>query len=766
MENTVKITINGREYVVPKGMLLVDAAKSVGIEIPVFCYHPKMKPVGACRMCLVEVEKAPKLQTACTAPVADGMVVRTNSPRAVAGQNATIEFLLANHPLDCPVCDRGGECPLQDNTFGYGRGVSRFAEMKRHFVKPIPLSDKVLLDRERCIMCYRCVRFTREIAGDETLTVLERGSWSQIGVMEGKTFDSPFSGNTIEICPVGALTSSMYRFRARPWDIDVKTVPTVCSLCPVGCNVNLTVRNNEIKRVLSRENAPVDDGWLCDRGRFTYEFVASLDRLTQPMIRRNGQLQPASWSEAIVEIRDRLQETLVKRGPGSIAGVASGKGTNEEAYLLQKLMRAVIGTNNVDYTFRPHPSESPLGYDAATGSIAGLERANVIVLADVDPINEQPVLDLRLKKAAGKGAKIVVIGPDKIDLVSYAALWLKVDREKVTRVARALVAAVVQESLTKTEFVDARVKGADELTRQAREVDLDGTAEDIGVSRDQILAAARLYAGAVNASVLYRRSDGPTGLAGALIDLSLLCGQIGRPGAGIYPLVRQTNEQGAIDMGATPDRLPGHQRMGDSQATATLADLWGRPIPGEVGLTGAEALHAAADGQLAAMYVIGHDPVTNSADPAAVRTALGRLDFLVVQDVVLTETAKLASVVLPGAAFVEKDGTFTSLERRVQRLRVGAQPPGDARPDWQIIRDLGVALGGDFDYQSSANILAEIALAVPIYRGITTGRLGATGLQWPRRGTDGQGSESLYDDESLTFTCVPIEATGETSVRG
>src|SRR6266851_4494576 len=270
----------------PKGMILVDAAKTVGIDIPIFCYHSKLKPVGACRMCLVEIEKAPKLQTACTSPVADGMIVNTKSPKAIAGQSATIEFLLANHPLDCPVCDRGGECPLQDNTFGYGKGASVFAEVKRHFVKPIPLSDKVLLDRERCIMCYRCVRFQKEIAGDETLTVLDRGSWSQIGVLEGRTFDSPFSGNTIEICPVGALTSTMYRFRARPWDIQNK--PSVCSQCSVGCNTSLTIRDNKIARVLSRENTPVDDGWLCDRGRFNYGFVASPERLTQPLLRRNG----------------------------------------------------------------------------------------------------------------------------------------------------------------------------------------------------------------------------------------------------------------------------------------------------------------------------------------------------------------------------------------------------------------------------------------------------------------------------------------------
>ncbi len=765
MDNTVKVTINGREYQLPKGMILVDAAKLVGIEIPIFCYHPKMKPVGACRMCLVEIEKAPKLQTACTTQIADGMVIRTNSPRAIAGQNATIEFLLLNHPLDCPVCDKGGECPLQDNTFGYGLGVSRFADIKRHFVKPIPLSDKILLDRERCIMCYRCVRFTREIAGDETLTVLERGSWSQIGVMEGRTFDSPFSGNTIEICPVGALTSSLYRFRARPWDIDVTTVGTVCSLCPVGCNVNLTIRNNEIKRVLSRENTPVDDGWLCDRGRFTYEFVARPDRLTQPLIRRNGQLQPATWEEAIVEIRDRVQATLVKRGAGAVAAVASPRGTNEEAYLLQKLMRTTIGSNNVDYTFGPHPRGNPLGLDAASGSIAGLERANVIVLADVNPIVEQPILDLRLKKAADKGAKLIVIGPEKIDLVRFAALWLKVDRERVVDVAHALVAAVVQGDLVKGEFVQERVDGADAVVEWARKVDLGDIASSTGVTREQIVAAAKLYAGAGNASVLYRRVGSPRGLAEGLTNLALMCGQIGRTGAGVYPLVDTTNEQGMIDVGAVPDRLPGQRSISDAEARRALADLWGRQIPEDAGLSGSEMLANARDGGIDVLYLVGQDPLGDPATADEARAALERVETLIVQDIFLTETAALATVVLPGAAFGEKDGTYTNLERRVQRLHEAVKPRGEARPDWRIIRDLGIALGGDFDYESSADVLAEIALAAPIYRGITQGRLGSGGLQWPRRASDGTGTESLYGDADHKFTCAPV-AAGETSVRG
>ncbi|HEX5415393.1 MAG TPA: NADH-quinone oxidoreductase subunit NuoG [Chloroflexota bacterium] len=745
MENTVKVTINGKQYTVPKGMGLVDAAKSVGIEIPIFCYHPKMKPVGACRMCLVEIEKAPKLQTACTTTVADGMVVQTTSAKAVAGQNAVIEFLLLNHPLDCPVCDKGGECPLQDNTFAYGKGISQFEDIKRHFVKPIPLSDKVLLDRERCIMCYRCVRFTKEIAGDESLTVLERGSWSQIGLAEGRTFDSPFSGNTIEICPVGALTSSLYRFKARPWDI--KTQPSVCSLCSVGCNINLTVREGKIARVLSRENTPVDDGWICDRGRFEYEFVASEGRLTQPLIRKNGQLEPASWTEALNLIRDSLTHVVQSKGARAVGAMASPRGTSEEGYLLQKLMRGVLGTNNVDYSFEPHPART-LPYDAATGSIAGLEKANTILLADVDPIKEQPVLDLRLKKAAGKGSKLIVIGPEKIDLVSYAALWLATPADKVARVAQGLLAAAVQENLVKPE----NVANADGIIAAARATDLDAVAAETGVSRANLVAAAKLYAEAGNASVLYRRTNRHPGLAAALVDLALLTGQIGRPGAAVYPLVREANEQGMLDVGAVPHRLPGQRSLEDR---AVVAEFWGANPPTEAGLSGAELFGAARDRVLSALYLIGQDPVASYGPEAA--DALARLDFLVVQDIFLTETAKLATVVLPGAAFAEKDGTYTNLERRVQRLKAAVLPPGEAKPDWAIIRDVANALGADFDYSTAADVLTEIALTVPMYAGLTMARLGSKGVQWPR-GAKGAGAESLYGEEGTRLDAVPLAA--------
>src|SRR5947207_547156 len=332
MSDTVNLSIDGKEITVPAGTLIIRAAEQLGIEIPRFCDHPMLEPIGACRQCYVEIEGQRKLFTSCTTTVSEGMIVKTQntSEESKTAQVANLEFLLLNHPLDCPVCDRGGECPLQDNTFGFGGAESRFLEEKRHFEKPLALSDEVLLDRERCIMCYRCVRFTREIAGDESLGVVERGTESQIGLAPGRTFDSPFSGNTIEICPVGALTSSRYRFVARPWDI--KSVATVCPHCPVGCNIRADVRNNEIKRLLSREHLGVDDGWLCDRGRFGYEFPSGPNRILTPLVRKEGELQPASWLEAIDAVQAGFAAAIQQHGGGAIGALAGGQLTNEDLF--------------------------------------------------------------------------------------------------------------------------------------------------------------------------------------------------------------------------------------------------------------------------------------------------------------------------------------------------------------------------------------------------------------------------------------------------
>ncbi len=401
---TITFTIDGREVQAPENAMLVDAAKLGDVEIPVFCYEPKLgNPVGACRMCLVEIEGIPKLQTGCSTPVKDGMVVHTQSPRVKTAQEAVVEFLLVNHPLDCPVCDKGGECPLQDITFGWGSGKSRFVEPKRHFVKPLALSEKIAIDRERCILCYRCVRFSQEISEDYQLVLLERGAHSYVSTFDGRPYEAPFSGNIVELCPVGALTSRDYRFRARPWDVEDSG--TVCTLCPSQCNVSLTVRDERVMRVMARDNPEVDDGWLCDRGRFAYPRLAE-DRITEPLIRDGGELRPVSWERALDEAASHLS-----RAGTRVGALAGGGATNEEGLLLGRLMREALGSPHLDSRMAgmlPLELHRALAEPKLQATVPDLEFAHAVVVLDCDPIADAPILDLRLRKGVRRhGMKLV-----------------------------------------------------------------------------------------------------------------------------------------------------------------------------------------------------------------------------------------------------------------------------------------------------------------------------------------------------------------------
>ncbi len=408
---TITFTIDGREVQAPENQMLVDAAKHGDVEIPVFCYEPKLgNPVGACRMCLVEVEGIPKLQTGCSTPVKDGMVVNTQSERVKEAQRAVVEFLLINHPLDCPVCDKGGECPLQDITFGWGPGISRFVEPKRHFVKPLELSSKIAIDRERCILCYRCVRFSQEISEDHQLVLLERGAHSYVSTFDGHPYEAPFSGNIVELCPVGALTSRPYRFRARPWDIE--DAGSVCTLCPSQCNVMLTVRDERVLRVQARENPEVDDGWLCDRGRFAFPESAA-ERITEPLLRDGGELRAVSWERALAEAAAHLSRAGARTG-----ALAGGGATNEEGLALGRLMREVLSSPHLDS--RPAgrlelEAHRALAAPALQAKVPDLEFAHTVLVLDCDPIADAPILDLRLRKGARRhGMKVVRAGREQL----------------------------------------------------------------------------------------------------------------------------------------------------------------------------------------------------------------------------------------------------------------------------------------------------------------------------------------------------------------
>ncbi len=719
----VTLQIDGREVTVPAGTLLWHAARSAGIDIPIFCYHPKMPPIGACRMCLVEVEKMPKLQTACTTPVVDGMVVHTQSEKTKGAQENVLEFLLINHPLDCPVCDKGGECPLQDQTYKWGPGRSRYEESKVTFPKPIPLSSKVLLDRERCIICFRCVRFQSEIAGDESLTVLNRGTYSEIGLAPGRTFDSPFSGNTIELCPVGALTSAEYRFRARPWDLNVSS--SVCGLCPMGCNVRLSVRkqNEMLMRVTSRENPHVDDGWLCDRGRFDYEYVNSEERLTQPLVRRGDKLVPVSYDEAIAEAARLLSRAGAS---GEVGGVVSTRSTNEEMYLLRKLLKEAFNSPHLDYGFDSPPSRAPLGHDAAAGSIEGLEKADLILLVGVRPVEQAPVLELRIRQAVRNGAKVAEISGRQTGLGELASLAVCPRLGLEGEVLLGVCAAILDEGLQDAEWVAERTRGVEGLCEALSQYTPEEVERRLRLKAGSIREMARLVATADNVTIIYdraythERKGGP--LLAGVTNLALLTGNLGREGAGPFGLVRGPNEQGALDLGM----VPGEKR----------------------GMSGRGML-----ARLRSMVLLGTEPVeeVGGDDQLRVSSALGNMPALIVFAPFANQLTERAHVVFPATTYPEKEGTYTNLERRVQRLRPGRTLYG-VRQEWLVLSQIASALGHPFPYRKPAEVWAEISERVPRYAGMTYGRLGSKGLQWPVQ--DVAGTPVLYTDPEQRWQFV------------
>ncbi len=761
----INVTIDGSTVQVPPGTVVWKAAQMAGIEIPIYCYHPKMPPLGACRMCFVEIEKAPKPpQTACTTVCTEGMVVHTDTALVKKARQGTLEFLLINHPLDCPICDKGGECDLQDFTLRHGPGGSRFDLTKRHYLKPIPVSDNVYLDRERCIACQRCVRFSQEVAMDEEGLILnDRGFKIEVSTPPGSKFNSIFSGNTVEMCPVGALTAKSYRFVTRPWEL--RKTPSVCANCSVGCNVRVDVRVDRILRLMSQTNDSIDDGWLCDRGRWGYGYVNSPERLLSPMIRKNGQLEPASWDEALGLVATKLQEIAKRDGPHAVGGIGSTHTTNEEAYLFQKLFRAAIGTNNIDHHHGAFPAVEPGQLPWVwTDSIAGLDSASHIVLFAADPYERQPVIDLRIKKALRAGAKIYVVSDKPTKLDRLATLKLTYQTGHLDAVVRALLNVVFTEHLARGPFVEEQPERLKALQAASPEGAAEHAAKIAGVESEAVRALAREIAGAKGAVLLYdemvlSEEETPT-LAADLLNLAMVTGNVGRPGAGVGPLFEDNNSLGARDMGLLPDSLPGYVSLEDAAMRARLRTIWGLSAPKKPGLPYEQML----SGGVKALYVLGANPARHMADAAL----LDKLEFLVVQTLALNETAQYADVVLPALSFAEKEGTFTNTERAVQAVRQAMRPLPGPKADWEILTALGQRMKQDWHYSSPRAVLAEIARVAPIYSGLSWELVSKRqGVRWPalQENVATGGSASLPFD-LFTTGLPPVKEEAETLAAG
>jgi NADH-quinone oxidoreductase subunit G len=681
MTEQVTLTIDHHVISVPKGMLIVDAAKQAGIDIPVFCYHPKMEPVGMCRMCLVEIGRpmtdratgqlilnedgtpqvrfGPKLETACTTPVSEGMVVKTTTEEVQQARNNVLEFILTSHPLDCPICDKGGECPLQNLTMAYGPSASRFAfSEKMHSQKHVPLGDLIYLDRERCIQCGRCVRFQQEVAGDPVIGFHNRGRKLEIITFSDPGFDSIFSGNTTDICPVGALTTADFRFGARPWEMNLSA--SICEHCPVGCNMVNNVRReaksggrNVIKRVMPRQNEYVNEIWMCDKGRFGHHYAEQPERLTTPLVRKNGKLVEATWDEALAAAGEQFASHKDR-----LVSLVSGRLSNEDLFNIRQFNS---GWQGILYnTFGGGDLVNEVGIGKGS-NLKEIGSETVVLVAASDLHNEAPVWWLRLKQAAERGAKVITWHPRSTRSDEFATLSLRYEYGKEVEAVKALL---------NKDGVNAsgEVKAAADILNQAENVIIFLGGEGMGVAQSNVV-------------VHY--------LAEFLLDHR----HTGKVNNGLIMVWPHANTQGAWDMGFKPV---------ESLSTALEK--------GDV------------------LYIAGADPAGDDPSLAAVLKAGS---FVVVQEMFLTETAKLADVVFPVQAKAEREGTYTSGERRVQRYYPAVDAPQGTRPDFTIAAQLGDKMGLKLESVAASQVMKQISRNVERYEVVSYSKLAHTEDQWP-----------------------------------
>jgi len=710
MQEWITVTIDGQTVSVPPGTTVLEAARMLGIEIPSLCYYAKLSKLGACRLCLIEVERMRGLQTACTTVVRPEMVVHTQTPEIIKARQGMLEFLLTNHPLDCPACDKGGECELQDLVFVHGPTQTRYIEERRHKQKAKPLGPTVIMDEERCVLCRRCVRYLEEWADEAQLDCMGRGAATHVSTFTGSSLAGKFVGNVVDLCPVGALTSRTSRFSARAWEF--QNVPSICVQCGVGCNLTLAMKRDTLRRVTARANPAVNDEWLCDRGRFAIDHVHSKRRLTSPLIRReNGELGPATWKEALTLVSNRLTALVGEHGGDCLAALGSAAATNETNYLLQRFMRAGFGSNNIDYIGRLPLTAAPL-------DMKRIRQADLVVLCDVELAEEAPVVELLLRHEVWlRNVKRVAIGPKRPSLARSTDIWLSCLPAEQVAVLNALAALLVKTERGK------KATGASELAEWVKSFTLKEVEKLTGVPAAALRQTTDLLAGSENPLIIY----GPLAwkwpaLMNAINNLALLLGAH-TP----VSVVWEANTRGALDMGVAPNLLPGRESLNNARVRERMGKAWRAKLPTKPGLDAEQMKAALHDGRLKALYIVHSNPAADA--PGWEKVLKAGKAFVVVQDMFLTETAQLANVVLPCASFAETDGTMTNLTGCVQRLRRGVPLLDGARPDDQIIRDLAAHMGGDFGYASVEHVMREIARLVEPYEGAAYDQLSEAGYQ-------------------------------------
>ncbi len=728
----ITVTINGKKIQLEKPVTILKAASMAGIKIPTLCHHEVLESYGGCRLCLVEIEKMPRLQTSCTQYVADGMVVWTETERVVEARKAMLEFLLINHPLDCPYCDKAGECELQDLVVKYGPSTGRFAEGKR--THPESYDDPIIVrNMDRCILCARCVRMCDKVQCASDISITNRSSKSFVEPFSGGRYNCEYCGNCLTVCPVGAIMSRMHKHAYRPWLIE-KEVDTVCSFCGVGCSVVLQVRGNSIVRAVPKTGKGLNKGLLCNRGRFGYDYVSSPVRLDSPLIRRDGKLQRATWSEAFIYIAGELKRIKETYGGSSIAGIASGRCTNEDNYVFQKFMRVVLGSNNIDsaagFAYAPAQKffERIFGQGVTANSIHGISNSDGILVIGGDPTSVNPVLGLQIRSAHQKNIPVVTIGYMP-GLKRFATNRLIPSPFAET----ALLAALVSELKSKRRLSDEKAAFARDINtiiENIPPVSLNEAGDVCRISPSDINNTVDAISNMTNPSIIIgrdilQRSEGHTNLLLLAALIYLLNGRI-------YLLSELPNEQGLVDMGCLPDMLPGVRPLAVDSFRRRYDEFFGVEVASEPGMSIVEMIDGANSNKIKALYVMCEDIVFNIPNSRYVKEALSKSELLVVQDIFMTETAQLADVVLPSLSWAEKEGSYTNLERRMQMLKKAVD--GKGMEDWQAIAEISRMLGFDMNYRSPKDVMAEIARVSPLHKDIAYDDIVGDGFMWPYKG--------------------------------
>lgn len=750
----VTLTIDGVEVSVERGTTILEAAQQAGIRIPTLCHDKRLIPYGSCRLCMVEVTARGRTRTmpACFNPARDGMEVATNTPKLVESRRMQLLLLLRSHPLLCPSCDAAGDCQLQNLVHEYECPDLPFARESRYFHVDNE-SHFIRFNMNLCIRCGMCVRVCDEIQGERELSFVNRGMVTEVSTDFARPLNCEFCGQCASICPVGAISSKWLVGTGR--EFELKKTDTTCSFCSLGCTLTLGEKDRKVVYVTSPPGSP-NEGNLCVKGRYGWPYVYSDQRLTKPLIRKDGELRETDWNEALKFVADKLNELKKNSGPASIGALGSERLTTEESYVFNRFVRTVLETPNLDhaggYAYRAlvdglAPS---FGYPATTNSIREIRHAKVMLLLGADLTETHPVAKNEVIVSTGRiRSDVIVVDSVKTKLTDRPGQFLPVAPGMEVVVANAMLKWIIDEGKFDKAALDLKADGFDELAASLADYTLENAAKLTGLGAEQISEAARKYAEAETAVIVMTAGMNRIGtdveLARAAANLALVTGRYGKEACGVYVLGEKANFQGAVDMGLAPDLLPGFARIDDEAARSKFETAWGASLPKEPGLSAGQMLAKAAEGGIRGLYVVGENPVDTYPDRALVEKALAKLEFLVVHDIFLTPTAKMAHAVLPVATFAEKTGTFTSVDRRVQRLRPSSKA-NPAKSDLELFTALAAAMGkASMTYAGPEQVMSEIAELVDVYRGISYARLGDNGLTWPCIDPEDPGKTILYE---------------------